>query len=55
VKFGQHVKVGEEIAKVGITGYTYLPHLHFQVFVVTRINAWTDFETVKVRDFDISS
>jgi murein DD-endopeptidase MepM/ murein hydrolase activator NlpD len=46
---GQHVIAGEEIAKVGMTGYTYLPHLHFQVFVVTGFNMWTDFETLKVR------
>lgn len=49
VKVGQHVRKGEEIAKVGMTGYTYLPHLHFQVFVVTGFNMWTDFETLKVR------
>jgi murein DD-endopeptidase MepM/ murein hydrolase activator NlpD len=49
VKVGQHVRAGEEIAKVGMTGYTYLPHLHFQVFVITAINMWTDFDTVKVR------
>ena len=49
VKVGQHVRAGEEIAKVGMTGYTYLPHLHFQVFVITGINMWTDFDTVKVR------
>ena len=46
---GQHVIAGEEIARVGVTGYTYLPHLHFQVFVVTGFNMWTDFDTVKVR------
>ena len=46
---GQHVIAGEEIAKVGMTGYTYLPHLHFQVFVITGINMWTDFDTLKVR------
>jgi murein DD-endopeptidase MepM/ murein hydrolase activator NlpD len=55
VKVGQHVRAGEEIAKVGMTEYTYLPHLHFQVFVVTGINVWTDFDTVEVQDFDISS
>ena len=49
VKVGQHVIAGEEIAKVGMTGYTYLPHLHFQVFVATGFNMWTDFDTVKVR------
>ncbi|MFY9965932.1 MAG: M23 family metallopeptidase [Nitrososphaeraceae archaeon] len=54
VKVGQNVRAGEEIAKVGMTGYTYLPHLHFQVFVVTGFNMWTDFETLKVQDFNIS-
>jgi murein DD-endopeptidase MepM/ murein hydrolase activator NlpD len=54
VKVGQNVRAGEEIAKVGMTGYTYLPHLHFQVFVVTGFNIWTDFETLKVQDFNIS-
>ena len=49
VEVGQHVRAGEEIAKVRMTGYTYLPHLHFQVFVVTGFNMWTDFDTVKVR------
>ena len=49
VKVGQNVRAGEEIAKVGLTGYTYLPHLHFQVFVISGINMWTDFDTVKVR------
>ncbi len=49
VKVGQNVRAGEEIAKVGMTGYTYLPHLHFQVFVITGFNIWTDFDTVKVR------
>jgi murein DD-endopeptidase MepM/ murein hydrolase activator NlpD len=39
VKAGQSVRAGKEIARVGMTGYTYLPHLHFQVFVVTGINA----------------
>ena len=51
VKVGQYVRAGEEIAKVGMTGYTYLPHLHFQVFVFTRSNMWTDFDTLEVKDF----
>jgi len=55
VKVGQHVKVGKEIARVGMTGYTYLPHLHFQVFVVIGINGWTDIDTLEVQDFDIST
>jgi murein DD-endopeptidase MepM/ murein hydrolase activator NlpD len=51
VRLGQHVRGGEEIAKVGMTGYTYLPHLHFQVFVFTGSNMWTDFDTLEVKDF----
>ena len=49
VIIGQSVRAGEEIAKVGLTGYTYLPHLHFQVFVFTGSNIWEDYETLKVR------
>jgi len=52
VKAGQHVRAGEEIARVGMTGYTYLPHLHFLVFVVTGFNMWTDFDTLEVQDFE---
>ena len=51
VKVGQYVRGGEEIAKVGMTGYTYLPHLHFQVFVFTGSNMWTDFDTLELNDF----
>jgi hypothetical protein len=29
-----------------------LPHLHFQVFIFTGINIWTDFITVEVKDFE---
>ena len=43
----------QEIAKVGMTGYTYIPHLHFQVFVFTGNNIWTDFDTIEVKDFVI--
>ena len=53
VKVGQYVRADEEIARVGMTGYTYLPHLHFQVFVATGINVWADFDTLEVQDFDI--
>ena len=51
VRVGQYVKAGEVIAKVGMTGFTYVPHLHFQVFVVTGINMWTDFDTLEIKDF----
>jgi murein DD-endopeptidase MepM/ murein hydrolase activator NlpD len=51
---GQRVGAGEEIARVGMTGFTYLPHLHFQVFVSTGINVWVDFETLEVQDFKLS-
>ena len=51
VKPGQYVSVGEEIGKVGMTGYTYVPHLHFQVFVFTGSNVWTDFDTIEIREF----
>jgi murein DD-endopeptidase MepM/ murein hydrolase activator NlpD len=56
VKVGQRVRAGEEIARVGMTGFTYLPHLHFhfhfQVFIATGINIWIDFDTLEVQDFD---
>lgn len=51
---GQRVNAGEEIARVGMTGYTFLPHLHFQVFVSTGINVWVDFETLEVQVFRLS-
>ncbi|MGB6529033.1 MAG: M23 family metallopeptidase [Candidatus Nitrosopolaris sp.] len=51
VEVGQTVKEGQEIAKVGMTGYILLPHLHFQVFVFTGRNVWVDFDTLKVQDF----
>jgi murein DD-endopeptidase MepM/ murein hydrolase activator NlpD len=53
VRLGQHVRACQEIAKVGMTGYTYIPHLHFQIFVLTGTNMWTDFDTVEIKDFVI--
>ncbi len=51
VKVGQAVSEDEEIAKVGVTGYTFHPHLHFQVFIFTGGNFSIDFDTVSVQDF----
>ncbi len=51
VKPGQQVKTGQQIARVGTTGFTLLPHLHFQVFVFTGSNVWTDFETLPIKTF----
>ena len=51
VAVGQHVTACQEIARVGMTGYTFTPHLHFQVYVFTGINIWTDFTMVEVRNF----
>lgn len=48
VRVGDIVTAGQEIAKVGMTGYTYLPHLHFQVFIFTGPNLWEDYQTLKV-------
>ncbi len=51
VRVGQQVQIGQQIAKVGMTGYTYIPHLHFQVFVFTGYDIWSGFDTVEVEDF----
>ena len=39
VKEGQKVKQGQKIAEVG-TGYTYIPHLHFQISIFNGPNIW---------------
>lgn len=48
---GQHVSANHIIARVGMTGYTFVPHLHFQVSVATGINIRSDFMTVEVKHF----
>ena len=48
VRVGEIVNAGQEIAKVGMTGFTYLPHLHFQVFIFTGPNLLEDYQTLKV-------
>jgi hypothetical protein len=45
----QQVHAGQEIARVGMIGYTYVPLLHFHVFVFTGHNIWTDFDTLDVK------
>ena len=51
VQVGQIINEGQVIAEVGMTGYTFRPHLHFQVFIYTGTNIWTDFDTVMVQSF----
>lgn len=51
VAVGQHVSANHATARVGMTGYTFIPHLHFQVSVATGINIWSDFMTVEVKNF----
>ena len=50
VRPGQYVHTGQVLAEVGLTGYTYIPHLHFQVFVFTGPNVWTDFDTLEIEE-----
>jgi murein DD-endopeptidase MepM/ murein hydrolase activator NlpD len=52
VGVGQQVQAGQSIGLTGMTGFTFVPHLHFQVFVFTGNNMWTDFETLSVSDFE---
>jgi murein DD-endopeptidase MepM/ murein hydrolase activator NlpD len=51
VKVGQSIIQGQKIAEVGMTGYTFIPHLHFQIFIFTGPNIWTDYDTLIVNDF----
>lgn len=51
VKVDQAVTKGQVISEVGMTGYTFRPHLHFQIFIYTGTNIWIDFDTVSVQDF----
>jgi murein DD-endopeptidase MepM/ murein hydrolase activator NlpD len=51
IRTGQYIERGQVIARVGITGFTYLPHLHFQVFIFTGNNMWTDIDTLSVTEF----
>jgi murein DD-endopeptidase MepM/ murein hydrolase activator NlpD len=51
VRVGELVKAGQQIAKIGMTGYTYIPHLHFQVFVLTGYNIFMDIDDLEVKTF----
>ena len=51
VRAGQYIKRGQVIARVGMTGFTYVAHLHFQVFFFTGNNIWTDFDTLSITEF----
>ena len=51
IRTGQYMKRGQVIARVGMTGFTYLPHLHFHVFIFTGNNIWTDFDTLAITEF----
>ena len=51
VRAGQKVKSGQEIARIGITGYTYIPHLHFQVFVFVEDNPLVTIDTLEIENF----
>ena len=33
-----------------MTGYTYIPHLHFQISIFKGPSIWTDFDTLIVKD-----
>ena len=50
VMVGQAVDKGHVIAEVGMTGYTFRPHLHLHVFIYTGTNICMDFDTVRVLD-----
>jgi murein DD-endopeptidase MepM/ murein hydrolase activator NlpD len=49
VSVKQKVKCGQQIGRIGLTGFTFVPHLHFQVFIFTGPNIWMDFETLEIR------
>lgn len=56
VRIGQQVKAGQPIARTGMTGFTYVPHLHFHVFIFINGSSsiWTDFDTLAVDDFAVT-
>jgi murein DD-endopeptidase MepM/ murein hydrolase activator NlpD len=52
VRPAQYVRKAQVLGRVGLSGYTYLPHLHFQVFIITGPNIWTDYETLEIKEFE---
>ena len=55
VRNGQRVRAGQQIARTGMTGFSYIPHLHFHVFVCKSDNIWAEFDTLAVDGFAASS
>ncbi|HEX5519164.1 MAG TPA: M23 family metallopeptidase [Candidatus Nitrosocosmicus sp.] len=51
VRMGQNIKSEQQISKIGMIGYTYISHLHFQVFVTICYNIFTDIDTLEVKSF----
>lgn len=49
VKVGQSVRKGQLIGYSGNTGFTFKPHLHFEVFKFTGPDKTKDFQTLKIK------
>ena len=54
VRIDQQARAGQPIARTGMTGFTYIPHLHFHIFIFKGGNIWTDFDTLAVDDFAVN-